>query len=178
MALIERFHVLASHFPVAAGQQIIRGMAVALNSSGEVIIADNTGTPCIGIAGDTKSTSLSGLADTNNSSVGPWQTRVSDGFDETKASGRMTVYMAGGVFATNEFMPGVYNVSDLLYVGTGANAGLLATAAILGGAAGNVVGIVTRSVPGGGQPEDSGVPGTDVNGSLSLGSYLEFKLFL
>jgi len=25
-------------------------------------------------------------------------------------------------------------------------------------------------------PEDSGVPGTDINGSMSLGTYLEFKM--
>ena len=42
MALIERFHVVADHYPAAAGEEIIEGMIVTLNSSGQVVLADGS----------------------------------------------------------------------------------------------------------------------------------------
>ena len=110
MALIERFVVTADHYPVASGEEIIEGQAVKLNSSGEVVIGDGTsGEIALGLAGDTKSTSTAGLPTTNNALVGApanseqFVNRVSDTFDETKASGKMTVYHSGGSYATNRF---------------------------------------------------------------------------
>lgn len=171
MALIEIHPILADHFPVADGVTIIEGMVVKLNSDGEVVVADSTsGEVALGIAADTKSTSTSGLPTTNDSSQGAFVNRVSDSFDETKASGRMTVYHSGGKFGTNQFVAGSYAVNDALYAGASGNAGLLTN--VDPSATSQIIGYVTK-VPG---AYDSGVPGTDVNGSLSLGSYLEFKL--
>lgn len=169
MALIEKFFIVAEHFPVAAGEEIIEGMWVALNSDGEVIAADGGASEvAIGIAADTKSTDTSGLPSTNDSSQGAFVNRVSDSFDETKASGRITVYMAGGTFATNMFESDTYAVNEALYVS--ANGKLQNSAST----SGQIVGYLTK-VPA---AYASGVPGTDVDGSLSLGSYGEFKMVI
>ena len=169
MALIERFHIVADHYPVAAGEEIIEGMIVELNSSGQVVLANgSSGEVALGIAGDTKSTSVSGLPTTNNSSQGAFVNRVSDSFDETKASGRMTVYHSGGSFATNQYENLSYSVNDALYVS--ANGKLTNVAST----SGQIVGYVTKA-PG---AYESGVPGIDVNGSLTLGNYVEFKLVI
>jgi hypothetical protein len=174
MALIERFHVIADHYNVAAGEEIIEGMIVTLNSSGEVVLATGaSGEIALGIAGDTKSTSVSGLPTTNAASLGAggvdqsFINRVSDTFDETKASGRITVYHTGGSFATNQFAALSYSVNDPLYV---ASTGKLTNVA---STSNQIIGYVTKAQ----SPYDSGVPGIDVNGSMALvGNYIEFKL--
>lgn len=166
MALIEQHHILAVGYPVAAGQSIIEGQLVKLDSSGNVVIASGaSGEICIGVAGDTKSTSVSGLPATNSSSQGAFVNRVSDQFDETKASGRMTVYQNGGKFATNQYV-GTPAVNNPLYVdSTGSFTATPSTSA-------QIVGYCTKAAGA----FDSGVPGLDVNGSLTLGNYIEFKL--
>jgi hypothetical protein len=186
MALIPKFHILAAHYPVASGQEIVAGQWVKLNANGEVEKAEGaSGELVIGVAGDTKSYRYSGLPETNDAGIGgggtfdvngnpvpatltdaAFQTRVSDGFDETKASGRMTVYHSGGVFASNEFdtASGGIGVNDPLYVNASGN--LTKTPGF------QIVAYCTVA-PG---PYESGVPGTDINGSMSLGSYLEFKM--
>ncbi len=167
MALIELFHVIADHMPVDAGEEIIEGDFVKINAStGGVILCTAAGEKPFGIAGDTKSTSVSGLPATNDSSQGAFVNRVSDSFDETKASGKITVYHSGGRFATNRYGTIVSTPGLPLYVDSD---GLLTTTSA--GAA-FVVGTLLV-VPG---AYDSGVPGIDVNGSLTLGNYLEFKL--
>lgn len=182
MALIEKFHIVADHFAVHTGEEIIEGMIVKLNSAGEVVIASGaSGEIAIGIAGDTKSISVSGLPTTNAARLGVGGTsssfvnRVSDTFDETKASGRMTVYHSGGSFATNQYetvdsmlSPITYAVNDPLYVSAN---GKFTQEASTGG---QIIAYLTK-VPG---AYDSGVPGIDVNGSLSLGNYMEFKLVI
>jgi hypothetical protein len=174
MALIERFVVVADHHPVASGEEIIEGQWVKLNTSGEVVIADgSSGEIALGVAGDTKSTSTAGLPSTNDALLGAPATsqqfvnRVSDTFDETKASGRMTVYNGGGSFATNQY-EGTPAVNDSLYVASNGNAQTSASTS------GQIVGLVTKAAGA----FDSGVPGVDVNGSLSLGNYIEFKLLI
>jgi hypothetical protein len=179
MALIPEFHVIADDFPVNASvTDLIEGMFVMLNGSGEVIKATGvSGTYAIGIAGDTKSTSLSGLPATNDALIGTTSTdtqfvnRVSDMYDETKASGKITVYHSGGKFATNEYETAPtpsWAVGLPLYVS--ANAKL--TTASNGNA--QIVAICTNV------PADwpSGVPGIDVQSSITLGSYVEFKLVI
>lgn len=171
MALIPEFHVIADHYPVdSTVTDLIEGMWVMLSSStGNAIKATGAnGTRAIGIAADTKSTSISGLPATNNSSQGAFVNRVSDSFDETKASGRMTVYTTGGKFATNEYDLSVNNwaVGNALYV----NASALLTNVASANA--QVVGTLV-AIPG---PFASGVPGIDINGSITLGNYLEFKM--
>lgn len=178
MALLEKFPVVADHYPVASGQSIIEGMIVKLNSSGEVVVADgSSGEVALGIAGDTKSTSTSGLPTTNSAFIGTGGTsssfvnRVSDNFDETKASGRMTVYHTGGTFATNQFVSASYAVNDDLYVAGGANAGKLTGT---NSTSAQIIAYIVKAPAA----TDSGVPGTDVNGSLTLGSYMEIKLVI
>ena len=171
MALIEEFHVVADHYPVdAAVTNLIEGMFVMLNSSGNAIKATGaSGTRCLGVSGDTKSTSVSGLPSTNNSSQGAFVNRVSDSFDETRASGRVTVYHSGGKFASNQYEPSpvaAYAVGQPLYVS--ANALLTPDAS----ANSQVVATLT-ALPG---AFASGVPGIDINGSITLGNYIEFKL--
>jgi len=185
MALIEKFVVVANHFPVHAGEEIIEGMMVKLNAAGEVVLASGaSGEICIGVAADTKSVQTSGLPGTNNAVIGAingvtlagtaqqFVNRVSDTFDETKASGRMTVYMNGGFFATNQFV-GTPTVNAPLYVdATGVLSAVPSTSA-------QIVGYCTKA-PG---PYDSGVPGVDATGdmtslSMSLGSYLEWKMII
>jgi len=172
MALIEKWFIIADHYPVVAGQEIIEGMFVKLDPTGAIVKATGAGGEvALGVAADTKSTSVSGLPSTNNAYIGAAPTaqqfvnRVSDTFDETKASGRMTVYHDGGVFATNQFEQGGYAVNDPLYVS--ANGKLTITPS----ASAQIVGRVVK-VPG---AYPSGVPGVDVQGSISLGDYLEYN---
>jgi hypothetical protein len=171
MALIEEYMVVADHFAVnSAVTELIEGMFVKLNGSGEVIKATGAALErAIGVAGDTKSTSQSGLPSTNASSMGAYVNRVSDSFDETKASGRCTVYHSGGKFLSNQYeaapsktwacgLPLYVSGNSLLTTDASTSAQIVATCV---------------QVP---SAVESGVPGIDVRGSLTLGNYIEFKL--
>lgn len=171
MALIERYHVVAAERTVASGETIKEGQVVSLNTSGEVVLQSVTYTTPYGIAGDTKSTSASAMPGIATG----WQNRVSDYFNETKASGKMTVYHSGGEFATDQFSANVASatIGDALY----ANAGLLCTSA-----ESTVSGVVGRLVKAAGT-YPSGVPGIDLNGDQALSgdntnTYIEFKLVI
>lgn len=78
----------------------------------------------------------------------------------------MTVYRSGGRFLTDQYEPAVaYVTGGLLYSD---NAGLVTSAA------GNaVVAAICAATPG---AYPSGVPGTDVSGSMSLGTYIDILL--
>lgn len=171
MALIEKYHVVAASRAVASGQTISEGQVVSLNSAGSVVIQSASNVIPYGIAGDTKSTAASSMPGIASG----WQGRVSDYYDETKASAKMTVYHSGGEFATDQFSANVASatIMDPLY----ANAGLLCTAA-----ESTSSGIVARLVQAAGS-YPSGVPGVDTNGDMSLGgdnsnTYLEYKLVI
>lgn len=171
MALIEKFFIVADHYPVKTGVEIIEGMFVKLDANGEVVLATGTSNEvALGVAADTKSTDTSGLPSTNDAEPGsvPFVNRVSDSFDETRASGRMTVYHSGGTFASNQFFGSGYLVNDPLYVHSSGKLTRVASAS------GQVVAYLTK-IPA---ATASGVPGTDVSGDLSLGSYGEFKLVI
>jgi hypothetical protein len=124
-----------------------------------------------GIAGDTKSTSASSMPGVASG----WQNRLSDYFDETAASGKMTVYHSGGEFATDQFSSNVSAATP--YTALYAHNGLLCTYA-----ESNTSGIVARlTQTAGAYP--SGVPGRNVNGDMSLSgdntnTYIEFKLII
>lgn len=184
MALVEIFHVVANEYAIDTGSSEIReGMLVALNGASGVRRVDATtgvlGT--LGVAGDTKSTSASAMP-----GVYPgWQNRVSDSFDETKASAKLTVYMSGGAFATDQYVAsqslvaanlGHYLIADTttgkLKYG-GADAGVLAAA--------HTPAVAQMTAIPGSYP--SGVPGVDINGDMALkgentNSYLTFKLLI
>lgn len=169
MALIERYHVVAAERDVASGETIKEGQIVSLNSSGEVVLQSATNPAPYGIAGDTKSTSASSMPGISSG----WQNRASDYFDETSASGKMTVYHSGGEFATDQFSSNVSSatIGDSLY----ANNGLLCTAA-----ESTTSGVVAKLIKAAGT-YPSGVPGIDLNGDQALGgdnsnTYLEIKL--
>jgi len=171
MALIERYHVVAAERAVASGETIKEGQIVSLDTSGEVVLQCATYTTPYGIAGDTKSTSASSMPGI----VTGWQNRASDYFDETKASGKMTVYHSGGEFATDQFSSNVSSAT--IGVALYANAGLLCTAA-----ESTSSGIVARLIKAAGT-YPSGVPGIDLNGDQALGgdnsnTYIEVKLVI
>lgn len=188
MALIEKYHVIAAIYPVHANEEIIEGMWVKLNTSGEAVLATGaSGEYALGVAGDTKSVSTSGIPGgggtgaANNAHIGAvdyggtgeeqqYVNRVSDAYDETKASGKVTVYYSGGEFATNQYEAGaaVSLPGDPLYVST--NSKLQAAPST----SAQIVARLTKVA----DAYESGVPGIDVRGSMTLGNYLEFKMVI
>ena len=174
MALIEEYHVVADMYPVSATSNpgIIEGRVVALEvATGNAVLCSTTLTP-IGLAGDSSETSgghthmqadlvISPTGKTRSTSV-----RVSDFFDETAASGKVTVYNGGGKFHTDQFVAGVdFDHGAAVY----SNAtGSLTTAVATGGKVGTVV-VPPRNYP-------SGVPGTEIDGHMSLGSFMTIVL--
>jgi len=193
MALIERFHVVATHYPVDpnrdASPAIREGMVCKLLSTGNAEIHDGTvGTRILGIFGDStalsasdsnKATPFSDQITINAAGVQIFtQNRVSDqSGNETLASGRITVYNGGGEFDTDQYAtldgadgvsgsPQDYTAGAALYT---TSAGL-ATGNVTQGQVFAVVIIAPRAFP-------SGVPGTDTtDGSLSLGTFITYKL--
>jgi hypothetical protein len=171
MALIEKFHVVAAEAEVQLGETIKEGQIVSLDSTGLVVLQNVTDAFPYGIAGDTMSTSASSMP---GISAG-WQNRVSDYFDETKASGKMTVYHSGGEFATDQFTANVASAGvpgSLLYAVDG----------VLDIADTQFSGVVGRLTKVDGQ-YPSGVPGVDINGDQALAgenndTYIEFKLLI
>lgn len=173
MALIEQFFLVAQNYAVKAGEEIIEGMWVKQDTTtGEAVLATGaTSEVAVGVSGDTKSDSTSGLPTTNASSVGAFVNRLPDMYDETKASGKITVYQGlGGAFATDMFETDVSSaaIGDPLYVSS--NGKLQAAAST----SAQVVAILTKKPAA----YPSGVPGVDVDGDLSLGTYCEFKALI
>jgi len=171
MALVEIYHVVAASRAVATGESINEGMVVSLDSSGDVVIQSASNPIPYGIAGDTKSTSASSMPGVGSG----FQNRASDYFDETSASGKMTVYHSGGEFATDQFVANVASatIGEALY----ATNGLLCRSV-----QSTQSGIVARLVKAAGT-YPSGVPGIDINGDQALSgdnsnTYLEFKLVI
>lgn len=176
MALIEIYHVVADMYPVADSQTIREGMAISLNTDGEAEAANATDV-VFGIAGDNTASSSTDANKATpysaNLTIGAsgasqkWtENRVSDAYNETLASGKMTVYTGGGKFATDQYAAVTFAVGEGLY--SDAN-GLLTN--VDGG--GSVVGTVVATPTA----YPSGVPGTDTtDGSLSLGTFLTFIL--
>jgi len=167
MALVEKYHVVAALHTIGASD-IKEGQLVKLNASGEAVPYDGSGI-VLGVAGDTKSSSASAMPGV----AAGWQNRASDFYNETAASGELTVYMAGGQFGTDQFEADVEAaaVGDPLYASLN---GKLQAAAL-----GSAVAVLTRAA--GAYP--SGVPGTDINGDIALSGentnqYIEFKLLV
>jgi len=170
MALIEMFHVVAAERPVASGQTIKEGQVVSLNTSGEVVIQGASNVTPYGLAGDTKSTTASSMPGIASG----WQNRVSDYFDETKASAKMTVYHSGGEFATDQFAS---NVASAVIM-----APLYAYDGVLDTNTGQSAVVVAYLVKAAGT-YPSGVPGVDLNGDQALtgensNTYCEIKLVI
>jgi hypothetical protein len=172
MALIVEYHVIADMYPV--GTAAIRaGMTVALGTDGAVV-PSATGqliNTVLGVAGDSAlSAEGQTTAYSDNLVIGSdgagtrWTAnRVSDNFDETLASQKITVYNGGGKFW----------ISDDLFDSDGSTAainelvgrsGLVAGEWAIGATVGQELGICV----GAAQSYGSGVPGTEVDGHLAL----------
>lgn len=175
MALVEKYHVVAAvHALDSESSDIKEGQLVTLTSSG-VKRLTGASQMVLGVAGDTYSQSASAMPGIATG----WQNRVSDGFDETKASAKMTVYHSGGEFATDQWQDAGGDL-DSAAVGKYLKAhadGVLQLDGVSKSL--NSVAVLTRAA--GYYP--SGVPGTDLNGDIALGGdnsnqYIEFKLLI
>ena len=166
MAIIPLYYVVAGSYdidPTFSGT-IAEGQCVFLNGANGVRAVDTTANAIhqvLGLAGDTKSTSASTMPGVKSG----WQNRVSDGYDETKASGKITVYHSGGEFATDQFL----DDGSLVTAAAGSylkcnTSGLL----IVDGAIQSFDTVAQLVTAPGMYP--SGVPGTDVNGDSALAS--------
>jgi hypothetical protein len=107
MALIPKFQLIPESFPIKAQETVIMGQFVAYDAAannGQVVLGDGAvlSNKIVGVSGDTKALGQSGMPFVGGNGQG-FQNRVSDGFDETKASGEITVYHSGGTFASNQF---------------------------------------------------------------------------
>jgi len=179
MALIPVQHVVADMFDIdpdwdyTVNGTIISGSLVDLDANGFVRNVPVAGNPPLGIAADNLTNVGGSTPYTANLTLGAngnftrsTENRVADFFDETLASGKMSVYNAGGRFLTDQYVTTLgYTPSALLY---STAAGLWTTAA----GAGNVAGLCIAA----GTAQPSGVPGTAVGGSTTLGTFLEIQL--
>jgi hypothetical protein len=176
MALIVEYHVIADMYTVGT-QDIKAGMLVSL-VDGKVVptpIADSAKKAVLGIAGDsavdsgqTTAYSASIVLGAGGNGTRYTSNRVSDFYDETAASQKVTVYNGGGKFWIS---------SDLFDVASEINSGdLLRPSAATKGLWDNGVTVTNNNevalAVGASQAYSSGVPGVDIDGSMTLGNYI------
>ena len=172
MALIVEYHVIADMYPVGA-TAIQAGMLVRL-VAGLVVPSVASCTTSLGIAGDSKLASAAqttAYSDTvvigADGAATRWTgNRVSDFYDETLASQKITVYTAGGKFWISSTLfetdGSAIQAGDLLKPGT--DDGHYTRAALSTDVLAVAAGAVTAY--------PSGVPGTDVDGHMTLGNFV------
>ena len=187
MALIVAFHTVATQLATTA-TDITEGMGVelvAVTGGSKVQRKATSSNHTFGIAGDSaKSTGPNkpyGASLVVNSAGGTraTQNRVSDFFNETVGSGKITVYSGIGEFYTDQYVSETFVDGAALYSAT-ASGKMTQTS----GSNGNKIGTVIA--PAAAYP--SGIPGVDdfgvsgvtsaVDGSLSLGTFLRFSLMV
>ena len=176
MALIEEYHVVADMYPVDedTNPNIIEGMFIRLNANGDAILANGVAeTLAIGVAGDSSETNgghtpyQADLVINAQGSTRSTSNRVSDFFNETLSSNKVTVYNQGGKFYSDQYESRTYVPGTQLF----SSANALATNA----APANNQQVAICVVAPCAYP--SGVPGTDTDdGSISLGDYITFIL--
>jgi len=188
MALIERYHTVSSALKVDrdSANDIIEGQCCQLATSGGVTVVQRfdgteTADSCIGLAGDSfdqdagnhpysETVVVSGTGGTRST-----QNRVSDMFDETVASGMITVYTGAGEFFTDQYLTSVtFAPGEKLYP---TDLGMVTNVSN-----GNQIGRCIAAP----SAYPSGVPGVDdtpenatttaTNGSTSLGDFLHLQL--
>ena len=176
MAIIPLYYLVASSVDVDPDTLDVKeGACIALNgAAGARRVTTGDDGKVFGLAGDTKSTSASSMPGIASG----WQNRVSDGFNETKASGKITVYHGGGEFATDQF---VDTNMDAAHVGYYLKASESTGTLTLDGAAKTADSVAMLVQPAGAYP--SGVPGTDINQDAELGGdnsnqYIVVKLLV
>jgi hypothetical protein len=184
MALIPEYFVIADMYPVSSSA-VTAGMIVALNSSGQVVPAPTStsvGQAAIGIAADSsldaagQTTAYSAQVTVGADGAGSrWtENRVSDFYDETVASQKITVYNGGGKFWVSEDL---FDAAASVTPGTplgisNVTAGEWEESSVTDD---DICGIAVGS----NTAYDSGVPGTDTtDGSISLGNYIPLILRL
>ncbi len=175
MALIVEYHVVADMYDVGA-TAFSAGTLLVL--TGDVAVpAGAAGTGVIGIAGDSalnaegQTTAYSAQVTIGANGAGTrfTENRVSDFYDETTASQKVTVYNGGGKFwISSDLAAGGFTPAAGAVVEAAAN-GLWQAYTTVNAALGITVGAT--------QGYDSGVPGTDTaNGSITLGDYFPVVL--
>ena len=181
MALVVEYHVVADMYPVGA-TAISAGMLVEITNGLVVPQPAATATDTIGVAGDSAlaaegQTTAYSAAVTLGAGGGStrWTSnRVSDFYDETAASTKITVYNGGGKFWISEDLLDTSSATPVAgnLFGTGTTGGN-GSWLVQGAAANQIVAIAVGAV----QAYDSGVPGTDTtNGSITLGNYFPVVL--
>lgn len=175
MALIVEYHVIADMYPVSS-TAVIAGSLVSLNASGQAIpSAANPDSQSIGIAGDSslaaegQTTAYSDQVVIGADGAGSrWtENRVSDFYNETIASQKITVYNGGGKFwiSSTLFDNNGASCAPGLLLGLGTVAGEWTDAAVTDD---DVCGVCLGAVTA----YPSGVPGTDTDGHITLGDYV------
>ena len=185
MALIEEFHVVATHYPMDPNdhQNIHEGQWCKLNSTGWAALHEGDTSRTLGVFGDNttksasdsdKATAFSDQITINSNGTRIFtQNRVSDDQgDEVLASNRITVYNGGGQFHTDQYetLDGATPITYTPGLGTYISGNARITTNTGSGTIVATIVVAPRAYP-------SGVPGTDTaDGSLSLGTFLTFKL--
>jgi hypothetical protein len=178
MAIIVLQHTVADNFDVdpnwtvTSDGPVYAGSLVGLDSNSYVKLAGVN--DALGIAGDSiadeyKTGAYSAELVISPSGKKRWtQNRIDNYFDETAASGKMTVYTTGGRFGTDQFVTGLtYTPGTAVY----SNGSGLFTSSVTTRKVGYVL-VVPGDYP-------SGVPGADAPSadlSMSLGDYLFVQL--
>ena len=182
MALREIHMVVADNYRVDPNwaSDIQEGTFLKLSDTDTSTDGDNyvamsdDGDLTIGVAGDSHRTSEGKTTEYSDSliinSKGATrytENRVSDFYNETLASGFVTVYHSGGTFATDLYNAnvGTLTLGSPLYVDP-------STGYLSGLANGRRVATLVGNIA----DYPSGVPGTDVEGSISLGEFITFIL--
>jgi hypothetical protein len=196
MAMIVLQHVAVDNYNVdpsysiTTSGRILQGSVVGLDANGFVQKAGNTagGILPMGLAGDSLSDEYKTTAYTAQLIIGRGQklatgkysapkrwnsNRASDVYNETIASGKMSVYIGTGRFATDQYV-----TTDAWTGSQGkqvfSNAAGLVTLNTNGGVARQVGFVLTPPAE-----YPSGVPGADApvaDGSMSLGQFLQISL--
>jgi len=187
MALKEIYHTVASVLPIDADNAtvIASGRLVTLDANFQVMLPAAGDYP-VGIAGDTRTqtpfTNAVRNPESANLILGSYQTttlgstrytqnRVADNYNETLASSEMTVYHGAGEFWTDQYDPDVATwppAAPLYDLQAGANAGMWSTTAST---------VISGLLLGDPQALPSGVPGTDVQGSITWGTFIHLRLW-
>jgi hypothetical protein len=193
MSLIVLQHTVLDAFDVDptvtpnSSNRIVQGSIVGVNSSTNYLSLPSSSAFPLGIAGDSvtdeyKTSAVSAQLVVSPSGAKRWTgNRVSDMFNETLASGKMSVYIGSGKFATDQYLThNTFTVGQPLYAtSTGQLTSNAGSASTFGA---RVVGYVVK----GPSSYPSGVPGADTdavlgaatqNGTtMSLGQFLTFHL--
>jgi len=176
MAIIPLYYVIAGSYDVDPDTTDIKeGMCVALNGAAGVRRVDGTTGigKTLGLSGDTKSSSASSMPGVGTG----WTNRVSDSFNDTKASGKITVYHGGGEFATDQFVDTNMTAAYVGYYLKATTAGLLT----IDGTAKTADSVAMLLQAAG--PYPAGTPGTDINQDAALSGdntneYIVIKLLV